>query len=61
MFKYFKESLAEFRHVSWPTKKQTRSYLRIVVWVLTAFTIYLMIVGWVFSSALFMIKDLLTK
>jgi len=61
MFKYFKESLAEFRHVSWPTKKETKSYLKIVVWVLTAFTIYLMVVGWAFSAALIWLQDLLTK
>ena len=58
MFKYFKESLAEFRHVSWPTKKETKSYLKIVVWVLTAFTIYLMIAGGVLTGALIWLKDL---
>jgi len=58
MFKYFKESFKEFKYVNWPTRQETKTYLKIVVWVLTAFGIYLMIAWGIFNSIVFGIRDM---
>lgn len=57
MLKYFKDSIKEFKHVNWPTRQETKLYLKIVVWVLTVFGIYLMIAGWIFKTIVFGLKD----
>lgn len=58
MLNYFKDSVKEFKHVNWPTKLETKKYLKVVISVLVAYTIYLMIVGGFFSVLLLKLKDL---
>lgn len=60
MLKYFKDSLKEFRHVNWPTRIETKKYLKIVVLTLTWFGIYLMIFWGIFSTIVFGVKDMVT-
>lgn len=61
MFQYFKDSVWEFKHVSFPTKKETKKYLKVVIAILVAFTIYLTIFSTIFQKALFWLKDFLIK
>jgi preprotein translocase SecE subunit len=58
MLNYFKESVKEFKHISWPTKAETKTYLKVVISVLVAYTIYLMVLGGFFSTLLLKLKDL---
>ncbi|MDR2411762.1 MAG: preprotein translocase subunit SecE [Candidatus Peribacteria bacterium] len=37
MFKFFKNSFREIKHVVWPTRKETSNYLTIVLIVLILF------------------------
>lgn len=61
MFQYFKDSVSEFKHVSFPTKKETKKYVKVVIGILIVFTVYLSIFSTIFQNALFWLKDLLTK
>lgn len=61
MLKFCKASFRELKHVVWPTRNETKKYFLIVLSVLVLFWAYLFIVSNIFSSALFYLKDLLTK
>ncbi|MDR3150866.1 MAG: preprotein translocase subunit SecE [Candidatus Peribacteria bacterium] len=37
MIKFFKDSFRELKHVVWPTRKETKSYLVIVLTILILF------------------------
>lgn len=59
MLKFFADSFKEFKHISWPTKAETKKYLAVVVWVLTFFGLYLAIAGGVMSTALDAIRGVI--
>jgi preprotein translocase SecE subunit len=59
MLKFFKESIKEFDHVVWPTNKETKKYFTIVSGLITALTIFLFIVGTIFSNSLFWLGKLI--
>jgi preprotein translocase subunit SecE len=55
--KYIKDSIAEMKKVTWPTKKQTRHYTFLVIGVSLGTAIFLGILDWVFAYGLqFIIK-----
>ncbi|MDQ1343923.1 MAG: Preprotein translocase subunit SecE [Patescibacteria group bacterium] len=53
MLRFFRESVKEFDHVVWPTRKETVRYFTIVLSTITVFTVFLFIIGTVFSTSLF--------
>ncbi|MDD2565718.1 MAG: preprotein translocase subunit SecE [Candidatus Gracilibacteria bacterium] len=57
MFKFLKESKKEFQHVVRPTNKETKKYFSIVSISIIVLTLFLYIVGTVFSGGLFALKD----
>lgn len=56
--KYFKESLAELKKVSWPTKKETYRYTIMVFGLSIALAVFLGALDFVFNLGL---EELLTK
>ena len=49
---YFKDTMAELKHVSWPTKKQTIIYTSLVVAISFFVAAYLGVFDYVFSNIL---------
>ncbi|MEK7170273.1 MAG: preprotein translocase subunit SecE [Patescibacteria group bacterium] len=49
---YFKETKAEMKHVSWPTRKQAILYTAVVIIISLATSAYLGFFDYVFSSIL---------
>ena len=60
MFKFFKDSVRELKHVVWPTRKQTINYFTIVIIVLVLFGLYLFLASTLFSEALIYLKNLVS-
>ncbi len=52
MFKFIKESLRELEHVVWPTPKETRKYMNYNIGVIIALTLFLSVLGFIFSMSL---------
>lgn len=48
--KYIKESVAELRKVSWPTKKQTTNYSLLVIGISVAVAAFLGICDYLFAD-----------
>lgn len=57
MLNFLKESMKEFKHVAWPTNKETKKYFSIVSWLIASLTVILYVIGTIFYSALFISKD----
>lgn len=59
MIQFIKGALREFRHVVWPTRKETQKFFSLVLAILIAFWIYLFIASNIFSEIIFGLKDVL--
>jgi len=57
MIKFIKASLREFKHVVWPTTKETKMYFLIVISILILFWIYLTVADFAFSKIIFTLRD----
>ncbi len=53
---FVKESMKEFDHIVWPTSEETKKYFVTVVSMITVLTVFLFIVGTLFSVGLFTAK-----
>ena len=53
---FIKESMKEFDHIVWPTSEETEKYFVTVVSMITVLTVFLFIVGTLFSVGLFTAK-----
>jgi len=51
MKNFFSEAAKEFEHVVWPTNKETKQYLTVVLSMIVILTIVLFLVSTMFSSA----------
>ncbi len=49
---YFRESLAELKKVSWPTKKQTTNYSLVVIGISIGLAVFLGVLDYVFNLGL---------
>ncbi len=58
MLRFLRESVKEFDHVVWPTRRETVRYFTIVVSTIVAFAIFLFIIGTAFSSSIFALRNL---
>ncbi|MDD5377032.1 MAG: preprotein translocase subunit SecE [Candidatus Gracilibacteria bacterium] len=54
---FIKESMKEFDHIVWPTPEETKKYFVTVVSMITILTVFLFIVGTIFSTGLFTAKE----
>ncbi len=52
IIEYFKETKGEFKHVNWPTRKQTIAYTLMVILISVALAYYLGFFDFVFSAVL---------
>lgn len=59
MLKFLRESIKEFDHVVWPTRAETKKYLSIVSSIIVALTVILFVLGSVFTSSLFALRDVI--
>ncbi len=59
MIRFIKGAIREFRHVVWPTRKETQKYFSLVLAILAAFWIYLFIASNIFSEIIFGLKSIL--
>lgn len=59
MIQFLKDAVREFRHVVWPTRKETQKYFSLVLAMLVFFGLYLFIVSNIFSEIVFGLKNLL--
>lgn len=59
MIKFVKGAIREFRHVVWPTRKETQKFFGLVLAMLVAFGVYLFIASNIFSEIIFGLKDIL--
>lgn len=57
MLRFLRESVKEFDHVVWPTRRETVRYFTIVVSTIVAFTVFLFIIGTAFSGSIFALRD----
>jgi preprotein translocase SecE subunit len=57
MFKFFKDSVREFKHVVWPTHAETKRYFTTVVVLLVLFGLYLFVASSVFAELLQALRD----
>ena len=54
--KIIKEAFAELEHVVWPTRREPKSYFKIVTIFILIFTLFLFVLGYVFGETIFGIK-----
>jgi len=59
MIQFIKNAVREFRHVVWPTRKETQKFFSLVLAILIAFGLYLFIASNIFSEIIFALKDIL--
>lgn len=59
MLRFLRESVKEFDHVVWPTRRETVRYFTIVLGTITVFTVFLFIVGSFFSTSLFSLHEII--
>ena len=59
MIKFVKGAIREFRHVVWPTRKETQKFFGLVLSMLVVFGLYLFIASNIFSEIIFGLKDIL--
>lgn len=55
---FIKGAIREFKHVVWPTRKETQKFFGLVLVILTAFGVYLFIASNIFSGVIFSLKDI---
>lgn len=60
MLRFLRESVKEFDHVVWPTRRETVRYFSITVSTIVVFAVFLFIVGTTFSTSLFAVKDMVS-
>jgi len=53
LIQYLKDTKAELKHVSWPSRKQTLIYTSLVIAISVFVAVYLGVFDFVFSSLLF--------
>lgn len=58
MLRFLRESIKEFDHVVWPTRRETVRYFTVVVSTIVAFSIFLFVVGTAFSTSLFSLREM---
>lgn len=56
MLRFLRESIKEFDHVVWPTRRETVRYFTVVVSTIVVFSIFLFIIGTSFSTSLFALR-----
>lgn len=59
MIRFIKGAIREFRHVVWPTRKETQKFFSLVLSILVVFGIYLFAVSNIFSEIIFGLKNIL--
>jgi len=59
MIRFLKGAIREFRHVVWPTRKETQKFFSLVLAMLVAFGVYLFIASNIFSEIIFGLKNIL--
>lgn len=59
MIQFLKDAVREFKHVVWPTRKETQKYFSLVLAMLVFFGVYLFIASNIFSEVIFGLKSLL--
>ncbi len=59
MLRFLRESVKEFDHVVWPTRRETVRYFTVVVSTIVAFSIFLFVVGTTFSTSLFSLREII--
>ncbi len=59
MIQFIKEALREFKHVVWPTRKETQKFFGLVLAILVFFGVYLFIASNIFSEIIFGLKNIL--
>jgi preprotein translocase subunit SecE len=52
LINYIRDTKAEMKHVSWPTKKQTTAYTVLVIVLSIALSIYLGIFDFIFTEGI---------
>lgn len=57
MLRFLRESVKEFDHVVWPTRRETVRYFTIVVSTIAVFAVFLFVIGTTFSTSLFALRD----
>ena len=50
IIRYIKETSAELKHISWPTKKQTLVYTVLIIVISAFVSAYLGLFDWLFTS-----------
>ncbi len=60
MLRFFRESIKEFDHVVWPTRRETVRYFTVVVSTIVVFSIFLFVVGTAFSTSLFSLREMVS-
>ncbi|MFA5109673.1 MAG: preprotein translocase subunit SecE [Patescibacteria group bacterium] len=50
LFNYIKESVAEMKKVTWPTKKETYNYTLLVIGISIGMAIFLGILDYIFTT-----------
>lgn len=60
MLRFLRESVKEFDHVVWPTRRETVRYFSITVSTIVVFAVFLFVVGTSFSTSLFAVRDVVS-
>jgi preprotein translocase SecE subunit len=59
MIQFLKDAAREFKHVVWPTRKETQKFFSLVLALLAFFGVYLFIASNIFSEVIFGLKSVL--
>jgi preprotein translocase SecE subunit len=59
MIQFLKDAIREFKHVVWPTRKETQKFFSLVLAMLVFFGLYLFLASNIFSEIIFGLKSLL--
>ena len=59
MIQFLKDAIREFKHVVWPTRKETQKFFSLVIAILVFFGVYLFIASNIFSEVIFGLKNVL--
>lgn len=49
---FFKKAFLELKHIVWPTKKETRTYMYYTISIITVMTLFLAGIGYLFRTGL---------
>ncbi len=61
MINFLKASLREFKHVVWPTRKETKKHFFTVIIILVLFWLYLSFFDLLFSESIFTLRDYINR